>query len=299
MLEYVCIYIYAPLEAAAFSQNAIAKRQRRTEVINHHAVILVAGALLATRKLAQIAENVELMVRNLDEALEQDPGDALVAGWSRQRAEVGPVAVVVGQQLARVDGIVHLDTVVLVGDVGQQTRDLVHLLVRFSHLEKDPEHGQSIGRLSGLRERLVLARVPVYEVQLASKGLTVDGVLRAPGIAATPMAVVLLELVDVVHEGTSAEEGTLAVRVHSPAVPGIDELARRRRRILPSQWLAAERLVIGLGAIGLDVDGTLPRARGHREFLYPCAGSFLTGVVPIPKAGHRGGRLAEIEVGEV
>lgn len=58
-------------------------------------MILVTRTLLATRKLAKVSENVELVVGNLDEALEQDPGDALVAGWSCQRAQVGPVTVVV------------------------------------------------------------------------------------------------------------------------------------------------------------------------------------------------------------
>jgi hypothetical protein len=61
----------------------------------HDAVILMAGTFFATRKLAEIAKNVELVVRNLDVALEEYPGDAFVAGWSCQRAQVSPVAVVI------------------------------------------------------------------------------------------------------------------------------------------------------------------------------------------------------------
>jgi len=61
----------------------------------YHPVILVTGALLATRELSQIAEDVELMMRHLDVFFEEDPSDALVAWRRRQRAQIRPVSVVV------------------------------------------------------------------------------------------------------------------------------------------------------------------------------------------------------------
>lgn len=58
-------------------------------------MILVARALLAARKLSQIAEDVQLAMGHLDVLFEEDPSDALVAGRRRQGAQVRPVAVVV------------------------------------------------------------------------------------------------------------------------------------------------------------------------------------------------------------
>lgn len=61
----------------------------------YRSVILVTRALLATWKLSQIAENVQLMMRNLDVLFEENPSDTLVAWRRRQRAQVRPVAVIV------------------------------------------------------------------------------------------------------------------------------------------------------------------------------------------------------------
>lgn len=58
-------------------------------------MIIVTRAIISTREFSQIAENVELVMRNFDEALEQDPGDALVARGRRQGAQIGPVTVVI------------------------------------------------------------------------------------------------------------------------------------------------------------------------------------------------------------
>lgn len=58
-------------------------------------MVFVTRALLATWKLSQIPEDVELMMGHLDVLFEEDPSDALVARRRRQRAQVRPVPVVI------------------------------------------------------------------------------------------------------------------------------------------------------------------------------------------------------------
>lgn len=61
----------------------------------YRSVILVARAFLAAWKLSQIAENVQLMMGDLDILFEEDPSNAFVARRRRQRAQVRPVAIIV------------------------------------------------------------------------------------------------------------------------------------------------------------------------------------------------------------
>lgn len=56
------------------SRNKYIKRSAEA----YRSVILVAWALLATWKLSQITENVQLMMGHLDILFEEDPSDALV-----------------------------------------------------------------------------------------------------------------------------------------------------------------------------------------------------------------------------
>lgn len=76
-----------------------ASRKRRCDnsliFLAYHSVVLVARTLLATWKLSQVAEDVELMMRHLDVLFEEDPSDALVARRRRQWAQVRPVPVVI------------------------------------------------------------------------------------------------------------------------------------------------------------------------------------------------------------
>ena len=74
-------------------------------------MIFVARTILASWKFAQVTEYVELMVRYFDVSLEQYPGDALVAGWCRQRSQVRPVAVVVCKYFLHISFYYHLKIV--------------------------------------------------------------------------------------------------------------------------------------------------------------------------------------------
>lgn len=65
------------------------------EAQTHRSVIVMAGTLVAARELSQVAEDVQLVMGDLDVLLEQDPSYALVARWGCQRAKISPVPVVV------------------------------------------------------------------------------------------------------------------------------------------------------------------------------------------------------------
>uniref|UniRef100_A0A182NNU4 Uncharacterized protein n=1 Tax=Anopheles dirus TaxID=7168 RepID=A0A182NNU4_9DIPT len=84
---------YFQIDAVDFTQLAVAKLQRRTEVVDDLAVLellverFVARTLLGSIVAAHLTEQLQLLVGHFDRFLEEDPGDGFRAWGSRQRAQ--------------------------------------------------------------------------------------------------------------------------------------------------------------------------------------------------------------------
>lgn len=124
------------LVTASLANLAVAHGQRGTEVVQHQSVQLVAGTLLAHVVAAQLAELGQLLVGQLDGRLEHDPDHRLEERWRRQRAQIGPVGLGVGQQARGIEASGNGDAVVLVRDELQQLHDLIEALVVLSALDR-------------------------------------------------------------------------------------------------------------------------------------------------------------------
>ncbi|OAD62670.1 hypothetical protein WN48_07022, partial [Eufriesea mexicana] len=226
-----------------------------------------------------IAEDVELMMRHLDALLEEDPSDALVARWRRQRTQIRPVAVIIWINERRRKKILNLDH-------ENEERTKLNLTARITRalengtadgmitdLEKHAEYCKAIRRLRSFCERVVFA---LRETHLSSKSLTIDSVLGSSRVAASPMTMVLFQFVDVIHQRTSAQNcERILWQFYSRS--SIDQLPGSSRRILPAQRFAAQGLVVGFYSIGFDIHGALPRSRRHWELGHPRAGSWNRG----------------------
>ena len=121
---------------ASLTDLSAAHGQGRAVVVDHQAAQLVARALLADVVAAQLAELLQLLVRQLDAVLEHDPDDRLQEWWRGQTAQVRPVGLGLGQEAARIEATGNRDAVVLVGHELQEFDDLVEAIVVVADLEQ-------------------------------------------------------------------------------------------------------------------------------------------------------------------
>lgn len=144
-----------------------------------------------------------------------------------------------------------------------------------TYLDKNAQHGQTIGMTGRLRKGLIFGLIPVHQMQLSGKRSSINCVLAALVVCAAPVAVELLQYVLVLAEGTALQLGVLSVDIHPPAVARIDQAARVLGHILHFQGLSLQVAALGRRVRG-DIDGRLAFAAGQREQLSPFLGTCKT-----------------------
>lgn len=139
------------------------------------------------------------MMRHLDAFLKEDPSNAFVARWCRQRSQIRPIAIIIGKEFAGIDWFRNFYDFAFVRDVRQEASDLLHFLVRLSHLQEYAKNSKTVGRFCSFGKGVVFTCVPMHQMQLSREGLSVHSVLGSSRVAASPMTVILFQFIHVVH----------------------------------------------------------------------------------------------------
>lgn len=130
------------LVTSSLANLPVARGQRGPIVVDHQAIQLITGTLLADVVAAQLPELGQLLVRQLNWRLEHDPDDRLEEGRCGQRAQVRPVGLGVGKQAARIQATRDRHAIVLVRHKLQQLHNLIEALVVFTALEGMERQGR-------------------------------------------------------------------------------------------------------------------------------------------------------------
>lgn len=123
--------------ASSLADLAVAHGQRGAVVVDHQPVHLVAGTLVTDVVAAQLPEYFQLFAGRLDRLLEHDPGDRLEERGRRQRAQVGPVGLALGQQRGGIQSARNSHAIVLVRHELQKLHYIVQALVVFAALRRE------------------------------------------------------------------------------------------------------------------------------------------------------------------
>lgn len=123
------------LVTTSLTDLTVAHGQWGSVVVDHQAVQLITGTLLAHVVAAQFPELGQLLVGDFNRCLEYDPDDRLEEWRGGQGAQVRPVGLRLWQEAARIQAIGNCHAIVLVRHEWQQFHNLVECLVVLSTLK--------------------------------------------------------------------------------------------------------------------------------------------------------------------
>jgi len=178
-------------------------------IFNLNGAVVKADDVRGLTVVAQVADDVQLLLRHLHHRIGNQPQRDLQAGRRSQRARVGVVvrSSVLWHHLSEVQRRLQLEKGAHAVDKLLEHGLIDNLLQRsvcLAQLEEDSQHGQPILVVLCVRERAVLF-IPVHDVEFHRERMPVEQVFGALALLTTPVDVPLVGHIIVLAQQRAGE----------------------------------------------------------------------------------------------